>query len=93
MLASIPGWKLLEWQAFYDLEPDGDERNDWGFAHVVQALVRNGKQLSEFKIPFGDEPRIEPVKQTIEEQERLIDAWIFGSNAIFAAKAAKGQST
>ncbi len=87
MLASISSEKFYEWKAFYDLEPDGDDRNDWGLAHIVQAIIRDGKPLQEFMIPFGDTPAPEPVKQSLEFQQRAIDSWISGSNKIFEERA------
>jgi len=86
MLSTIPGWKLLEWEAFYELEPDGDEKTEWGLAHIVQAIMRTGKPLIEYLLPFGDRPGREPVKQTIEYQEMVIDAWIMASNAALMKK-------
>lgn len=82
MLASISSGKFEEWKVFEALDPDQTARMDWGLAHIVQALMRNGKQLQEFMLPFGDSPRSEPVVQTIEYQEMLIDAWIGINNAI-----------
>ena len=83
MLASIPAWKLHEWQIFYELEPDGDERNEWGLAHIVQAIAQSDKPLSKFILPFGDSGVTSPpVQQTVEYQEMVIDAWVLGSNAI-----------
>ncbi len=80
MLASLPAHKLREWQIFYDLEPDGDERNDWGLAHIVQALVHGDKSLDHFMLPFGDFQTI-IVPQPLEYQQMVIDAWVQISNA------------
>lgn len=88
MWNSLPLRLQNEWKMFYELDPDEGERNDWGLAHVVQVLVKNGKPLSDFRLPFGDLPTIRRV-QSVTEQERIIDAWIIGSNAIFKEKAAK----
>lgn len=85
-LAAIPQALLNEWRAFDELEPDGQVRTDWGLAHVVQAIMRNGKSLDEFMLPFGDFPKPQPVVQTIEYQTMVIDAWIFGSNALHSRK-------
>lgn len=86
MLASIPSPMFYEWKAFYDLDPDAAERNDWGLAHIVQALSHGGKPLREFALPFGDTPI--PVKdtQSVAYQEMLIDAWCGANNAIVSAK-------
>lgn len=86
MLRSIPAWKLYEWKEFEKLEPDLTYHLDWGLAHIVQALMRDGKVLKEFMLPFGDTPGAEPVKQTVEQQERAIDAWCSGHNAIMREK-------
>lgn len=87
MLRSIAGWKLQEWQEFEELDPPLSERLDWGLAHIVQVIVRNGKPLSEFMLPFGDYPGRTPVQQPVEYQEMLIDAWIQGSNAALRKRA------
>lgn len=85
----------MEWQAFYDLEPFGEERDDIRTASVVQALWNiardvkkcpNGWPLQDFVLAFGDTPRW-TVKQTVADQEFLIDSWIIGHNAAEAAKA------
>lgn len=75
-----------EWKAFYELEPDDQERTDYGLAHIVQVLIRNGKPLNDFMLPFGDREGPAPVQQSIEYQEKLIEAWIIGSNAALAGK-------
>lgn len=75
---------------FEELEPFPDERADWNAAHIVQALMRTGKQLREFMLPFGDYDSVSiPIAQPVEFQERVIDDWIFVNNAIFAAKAGR----
>ncbi len=80
MLASIPAHILREWQIFYDLDPDRGERNDWGLAHIVQALVRGSKSLDHFMLPFGDS-EINIAPQPLEYQQMVIDAWVKISNA------------
>ncbi|KKL90252.1 hypothetical protein LCGC14_1906560 [marine sediment metagenome] len=85
MLASISAYKLREWQIFYDLEPDGDERNDWGLAHIVQALVHGSKSLDHFMLPFGDS-QTTVVPQPLEYQQMVIDAWVQISNATMKKK-------
>ena len=82
MLESIPGSLFEEWKTFYELEPDGAERNDWGLAHIVQALARNGKPLREFTLPFGDSVPPPKEAQSLAYQEMLIDAWCEVNNAI-----------
>lgn len=79
---------LQEWKLFYDLEPDGDSRNEWGFAHVVQSIMRDGKTpLSDYKILFGDAEEVaREIRQSVEYQTRMIDSWISTSNALFKGK-------
>jgi len=86
MLASIPGWKFTEWKLFDELEPDLAYRLDWGLAHVVQALMRNGKRLEEFMLPFGDSTHGGIVPQSLQYQEMIIDAWVQTNNAIVKQK-------
>lgn len=81
MLRQIPAWKFFEWKAFYDLEPDEGYRMDWGLAHIVQAIFRDGKPLRDFFLPFGDRPRAVPTIQSVAQQEKLLNAWIFVNNA------------
>lgn len=85
MLSEIPYEKFQEWREYERLEMFPDEQNDWNFAHVVQTLARDDRPLREFLLPFGDRPS-QKVKQSLEMQERMLDAWISGSNAIFAAQ-------
>ncbi len=88
MLRSMTSSQLQEWKLFYELEPDGAERNEWGFAHVVQAIMRDGRtSIADYMLPFGD--AIDIVKerrQSVEYQQRMIDSWISTSNALFTGK-------
>lgn len=97
MLRSISWEQFLEWQAYFELEPFGEERGDFRSGQIVQALwniardpKRNpdGWPLSEFLLTFGDTPR-RIVEQSVETQELLIDSWIIGHNAALAAKGNK----
>jgi hypothetical protein len=85
MWDSIPRKLQEEWKIFYELEPDELERADWNFAHVVQVVARTGKSLRDYVLPFGDRPVV-TIVQSVEQQEKLIDAWIFASNAAFLQK-------
>lgn len=98
MIAELDDYgQFIEWQVFEELEPLAEEQANYNAAQIVQALwniARDTKKhpqgwpLSHFVLPFGDAHIVEPprVKQTVEEQERIIDAWIMGSNAFFVAK-------
>jgi len=88
MLREIPGWKFREWKYFLELDPSAEYRADWNTAHIVQAVMRDGKPLQDFRLKFGDAPA-KVQRQTIEHQQRLIDGWIAGHNMVLAAKGAK----
>lgn len=90
MLTRIPGWKFREWKHYEELEPFPAERADWNAAHIVQVLLRNGKSLAEFMLPFGDYHSVQ-TKQSVTYQEMVIDAWVSNANAIHAAKGARGN--
>lgn len=85
-MSSIPQALLEEWRIFEELDPDLDERLDWGLAHIVQNIARNGKPLSDFMLPFGDYVKPSTIVQPVAYQEMLLDAWIHGSNEVFKAK-------
>lgn len=85
-MKTIPQALLEEWRQFDELDPDMLYRLDWGIAHIVQAIMRDGKPLREFMLQMGDYVRPVAVEQSIAYQEKMIDAWIFSSNAVFAAK-------
>lgn len=77
-----------------DLDPFGEEREDYRNAAVVQALWNiardvkrypDGFPLTDFLMHFGDAPRIVTQAQTVAYQEHLIDAWCFTNNAVVAA--------
>lgn len=90
MLRSMSSTRFEEWRVYEELEPFPNERADWGMAHIVQAIMRTGKKLSEFMLPFGDYVVSDaPVVQTVEFQERILDDWIFIHNAMYAAKAGR----
>lgn len=83
----MPVGKFNEWRAFEELDPPSEERIDWGFAHIVQALFSNGKPLRDFMLPFGDRLSEKPtVVQSVQTQEMLLDAWIFANNEAIAAQ-------
>jgi len=90
MLRSIPAWKFEEWKVFEELDPDLSYRLDWGLAHIVQVIMRDGKLLRDFILPFGDAPASVPLKQSLKTQEMAIDAWISGSNARARERMARG---
>jgi len=102
MLARISADKLLEWQVFEQLEPFGEDRADLRSAQIVQALYHiatarvrpDPGPLERFRILVGDWRPSETVqatvtaeKQTVKQQERMLDAWIAGSNARHARTA------
>lgn len=98
MLREITWPQFLEWRMYDDLEPFGEERDDYRFASICQALWNiardtkkypNGFPLSDFLVAFGDTPRPEPETQSVAYQEQLIDAWVFTNNAILAAQEAR----
>lgn len=94
MLRTIPGWKFREWKQFNKLEPFPDKRADLNAAHIVQFLwalsgdkrYPNGRPLSDFVLSFGDMPPTEPVRQSVEYQEMVIDGWVLTNNATAKAK-------
>jgi len=88
MLASMSTEQLEEWRIFDELDPPQAERMDWGLAHIVQVLMRDGKPLKEFMLAFGDAPsaRTSLVRQTAEFIEHHIDAWCQVSSVILAKK-------
>jgi hypothetical protein len=89
MLREIPGWKLKEWRYFLEKDPSAEYRADWNTAHIVQALMRDGKQLHTFRLKFGDNQTGAVQTQSLEHQERLINGWCETHNMILAAKEAK----
>jgi len=87
MLRGMTWCQLLEWKKFYQLDPPLLERSDYNTAHIVQLLARTGKPLFDFLLPFGDaETMAVPMKQPVEHQERILEAWIMGSNALLSGK-------
>ena len=91
MCRRIPSWKFREWKFFEELEPFPAQRADWNTAYIVQAFMRDGKQLSEFMLPFGDYVTAPAVIQPIAYQEMVIDAWIGLTNAVHAPQESHGR--
>ena len=99
MLRSMSALQFAKWQVYDELDPFGEERDDYRFASICQALwniARNvktnptGWPLTDFLVLFGDMPKkVYQSPQTIEHQELLIDSWVFTNNAIVAAKEAR----
>lgn len=99
MLRSMSSLQISKWQVYDELEPFGEERNDWRFASICQALwniarnVRtnpNGWPLGDFLVRFGDAPVYAyKSSQSVAYQELVIDSWVQINNAICAAKEAR----
>jgi len=91
MLREMSSSLISEWQVYDELDPFGEERDDYRFASIplgVRREIKGGTmRLLDFMVPFGDSVVAQSrVQQSVEYQERVIEAWITGSNAIFAAK-------
>jgi len=103
MVAEMGEWhRFREWQIFEELEPHFEDQMNYHAAHLVQTLwniYRDTEKhpepfpLGKFLMYFGDAQTVQPppVVQPLEHQERLIDMWIMGSNALFQAKEASGS--
>lgn len=64
MLEQMSYRQFREWRAFYDIEPFGDERADYGFASIVATLVNlhrkkgtKARPIGDFLLRFGDAAR------------------------------------
>ena len=62
MLASVSGQQMAEWQAFYQLEPFGIERDSWHAALIAATIVnvnRDPKKepmdIDSFLLKFDDD--------------------------------------
>lgn len=53
MSAAIPARLLAEWEAYYALEPFGEEANDWRFGALLAMIANIGRKESE-QIPMED---------------------------------------
>jgi hypothetical protein len=100
MLRSMTWEQFLEWRTFENLEPFGEERNDYRSAHIVQTLVNlardakkypNGFPLSEFLLGWGDMPVAMKQPQDVKTLELHIDTWIAGHNLALEAKQKRGN--
>lgn len=103
MLRSMTSTQFQEWRIYDSLDPFGRERGDKLAASVVQALWniarnrdvhRDPFPLTDFQLFFGDAHPPEstappPVKQTVEQQEFLLNSWIIGNNLAWAAEKKK----
>lgn len=91
MLSEITWPQFQEWRAFDELDPFGEERDDFRFASVCQSLWNiardakrypNGFPITDFMLLFGDTPRAVKPTQTVAYQEQLINAWCETANVI-----------
>lgn len=78
MLREMSWFEFLEWEAFYQLEPFGEIRDDYRAAQIESALYnvwRDTKKhpqpfpIQDFLLKFGEEPK---KKQTVEEQKSML---------------------
>lgn len=83
--------QLREWQLYDELEPFGKERDSYLAASICQALWNiardtakypEGWPLDDFLVYFGDDIPLKKAspKQTVQQQELLLDTWILGNN-------------
>lgn len=82
MLKSMSTKELLGWEAYYQLEPLGDERLDWLVAGIremvcnIQLAPKDRKPLDYFLLKFGEEAaRVKKAPQTFEEQIAIAHIW------------------
>lgn len=76
MARSLTAKQLLEWEAYEDLEPFGELRQDYRIASIVTMLanINRGKgkkayTLEDFVVKFGEQ---EKKKQTWKEQANIM---------------------
>lgn len=79
MLREITWPQFLEWYAYDQVDPFGEERADMRTAQIVQTLVNLNRRehqepykLSEFVLPFGDYEPPAPPKQTWQQQKYMM---------------------
>ena len=99
MLRSLSSLQFEKWRVYDELDPFGEERDDYRFASISQALWNiarnvltnpNGWPITDFIVRFGDTPSYKYTSpQTLEYQEMVINSWVFTNNAIVAAKEAR----
>jgi len=97
MLEELSWKQFLEWRVYRELNPDSDTRASYHSAQIVEALYHiatkgnNRWRVEDFLLHFGDDPLNRPapeMKQSVEYQERMIDSWIYVSNALLSKKKA-----
>jgi hypothetical protein len=78
MLEQISYEQFLEWRAFDELDPFGEERMDYRIADVVATLVnihrphnRSPYPLSQFLMLFGDAVRPTQQQQSWEQMKAV----------------------
>lgn len=83
MLAQITWPQFLEWLAYDQLEPFGEEREDMRNAHIVQTLInlhRSKNQepypLSRFVLTFGDYKPPPPPQQDWRSMKSMMAAML-----------------
>jgi hypothetical protein len=96
MLSRISYPKFLEWMVFWELEPFGEERDDHRTAQIVEAVINMQRDTKahpswipreRFLLGWGDYLEdFKPKKQDVQYMQRVLDAWIFTSNAALSQK-------
>jgi len=77
--------QLSEWEAYDRLEPIGEWRADFRTATLISAVVNLAKSIwgkeggkmtspTDFMPKWDEEPKAEPVKQSVEEMKQIIYA-------------------
>lgn len=86
MLRSLPAKWFRLWEAYYQLEPWGDELAGWHAASIAQMVHnvavggKHQKPLKDFLLKF-DQVQEKPLRQSWEQQLALMKIFAAAQNA------------
>ena len=71
LLASISSRELTEWQAFYQLEPFGEERDDLRAGIVASTVANTARDPKQHREPFLPRDFMPRFGDEVEEEEEV----------------------
>jgi len=76
--------QLMAWEAYFSLEPIGEDRLDWLFAGVREMIYttathgKHPKPVKDFLLKFGERKKT----QTVEDQLFIMQMWADSCNVL-----------
>lgn len=78
LLQRLNARQLAEWEAYYQLEPHGEQRQDWQMARICQILANVNRDSKKTPTPYSEKDFLfdfigaEKKPQTADEMKSIL---------------------